>query len=208
MRRRVFFLVIILLLLFSGLTYAASKVFEMKVLKVNDQTYEYEPSNLITNSESDRVKWFVTKIAESLNAMIKWNEADKTIEVVKPNVQMITAMNVGKDNKERWVIEGPFGRVKKGQKFEKFYVFTELQNLPAGNVNVRLVVEAPGQSTYSADEFVATDVPPINNSAYWITFEVKNANFAKEGSYKILLQMKLDGDTSFVTVAQKEIISN
>lgn len=180
----------------------------MKVLKVNDQTYEYEPSNLITNSESDRVKWFVTKIAESLNAMIKWNEADKTIEVIKPNVQMITAMNVGKDNKERWVIEGPFGRVKKGQKFEKFYVFTELQNLPSGNVNVRLVVEAPGQSTYSADEFVATDVPPINNTASWITFEVKNANFAKEGSYKILLQMKLDGDTSFVTIAQKEIISN
>jgi hypothetical protein len=211
--KRVFLLIAALMLLLCGIAEAKdNSTFDMTKLKKNGQLYfDYSsPSRLLLNPELDRIKTFFEKTAEALGAILIWDDVNKTIEVIKPNVQMITATMVGKDEKSNHlIIAGPFGKVKKGDKLERFFVYTEIQNLPEEEVELRLVIETPGKK--NANDFVINPDQPIKDKGpnIWASFEVSDANFSQAGLYKIKLQMKTGkAGNSYYTIAHKEIQSN
>lgn len=208
MKKTLFLLVAIILILSSFSVVSGMPAgFSFENIKKNDQTFfdYHTKNNLLLNDDVDRIQALFKKLGESLNARVILDEANKSIHVVKPNVQMITANAVGiKDGK--LVFEGVFGKGKRGDKVEKFKVYTEIEDLPKGNKDFRLLIDAPNASGYSAEEFVVSpEMASTDKMDATITFDVSNANFSKEGQYNIKLQMKLDGEEVFFTVAEKKI---
>lgn len=210
MKKKVLFLVASLTLMFSSLTVASgmTKGVQYKKIISNGQTFfEYQTkSNFLLNEEVDRVHTLFKKLGESLNAMIVLDDTSKSIQVIKPNVQMITASAIGTDpvDKSNIIFERVFGKAKKGQKLDKFKVYAEIQLLPPGKVEFRLLVEDPDQVTFSADEFVVTpENATTDKPDTTIIFDVTNAHFTKAGHYKIKLLMKYEGEE--LTIAEKVI---
>ncbi len=173
----------------------------------NDQTFfEYQTkSNILFTDDVDRIQTLFKRIGESLNARVMLDDVNKSIHVIKPNVQMITASAVGiKDNK--LVFEGVFGKGKRGDKLERFKVYTEIEDLPSGGKDFRLLIDTPEQSGYTDDEFIISpEIASTDKTDATITFDINNANFNKVGAYNIKLQMKLEGEEVFFTIAEKKI---
>lgn len=207
--KKILFLLVAMILVLSSFSVVSGMPKGVPFIKIskNDQAFfEYSTkSNLLLNEEVDRIQTLFRKIGESVNARVSLDESSKSIHVIKPNVQMITANAVGtKDGK--LVFEGVFGKGKRGDKLEKFKVYTEIEDLPAGKKDFRLLVDAPDLSGYAADEFVVSpELASTDKTDATITFDVGNAHFNKIGSYNFKLQMKLQGEDVFFTIAEKKI---
>lgn len=212
MIKKILFLLTVLAIVFASLSVVSGMpklgVPFDTIIKNEQVFFQYQTkSNLLLDAEVDRIQTLLEKIGESLNARVLLNESKKRIQVIKPNVQMITAGKVGtdKDDRNNLIFERVFGKVKKGTKLDRFSVYTEVQAIPAGKVDFRLLIEGPDQSS-SAEEFAVTpEIASTDKSDTTITFDVNNANFNKIGSYKLKLQMKLEGEDAFFTIAEKEI---
>ncbi|WP_028987725.1 hypothetical protein [Thermicanus aegyptius] len=211
MWRKSFLLFLLFSFLFAGLAQArgfSDPTFDMDQLKMNNEViYEYKaPLQFILTRELDRIQAFFKKMADALHAVLIWDSSHRTISLIKPDVQMVTATTVGK-KEDRFVIAGPFSKVKKGEFLDSFYVYTEVENLPDEDVELRLDVDTPGSA--GKDEFKVTPgVVKNSGEDAWISFQVSNARFNQAGSYKFRLQMKIPslGET-FYTIAEKKIES-
>lgn len=210
MWRKSLFVFLLFTFLFAGLAeargFTSVPAFDMEQLKMNGEViYNYNaPFLKFIDPDLDRVQSFFRKLAESLHAILIWDESHKTISIIKPEVQMITAAMVGKKD-DSLVIAGPFSKVKKGEKLDRFFVYTEISNLPDEDLELRLLIETPGtkdKGTFTVNPGVIQN----HGEDAWMSFQVNNAVFDQAGDYKIKLQIKIPsvGD-SFYTIAEKTI---
>lgn len=176
-------------------------------IKLNDQTpYVYQKkSNLLLDSDVDRIRTLIEKTGETLNARVIFDEPNKQIQLIKPNAQIITTTNI-KIEKEKLFFEGVFGKVKLGDKLD-FMVYSEIENLPAGVKNFRLHIVGPeqGVALEGFDVSPPPDIASTDKTNATSIFSVSNANFKQPGIYKIKLQMKLEKEEVFYTIAEKNI---
>lgn len=54
----------------------------------------------------------VRELSESLQSLVRWDNAKNTVSIYKPNVHMFVAEKVNED----YSIKSPFGKVPKGKK--------------------------------------------------------------------------------------------
>ncbi|MEI7027875.1 stalk domain-containing protein [Paenibacillus sp. y28] len=143
------------------------------------------------------------KLAELLQALVKWDSATNTVDIYKPNVHLFVGEKLLKDGKNAEIngIQNSFGLVQKG-KTQYFVVFAQVDSLETSISSLKIDIVSPSGEVVDSHE---TDLENAGNS-FWYPwpFEVK---FTEYGSYHVQLSMKIAEGDDYTVVAQKEIKS-
>jgi hypothetical protein len=173
----------------------------------------YSKARITVNGESQyfsssEVPAFIVKgstvlplrtLADSLQAMVKWDSSNQTASLYKPNVHMILVKDISKD----YSMDQPFGVVKQGKKID-FVVFTQVDNLQANLTSVRISIISPsGQSAVTSVEKSINE----QKKTFWLPVPFQNVSFDESGEYTVKFAMKLEGDSSYTVVSEKQISS-
>jgi hypothetical protein len=138
-------------------------------------------------------------LSDSLQAMVKWNGSNQTASLYKPNVHMIVVKNIS----ENYSMDQPFGVVKQGKTID-FVVFTQVDNLKASISSVRVSMVTPsGQSAVSPVEKSIDE----QKETFWLPVPFQNVTFDESGIYTVKFAMKLEGDSEYTVVSEKQIFS-
>lgn len=208
MRKKWMVIPLALTVMLSSISFVSgsTKGITYDTIKMNDRVYyQYEKkSNILLDADVDRIQTLLNKMGEAFNARVDLDEVSKTINIIKPNVQLITAGMIGTDKDNNIIFERVFGKIKRGQKVDKFKVYAEIQNIPAGNVDFRLQIKGLDQNDLDSKAFVVSpDSASTDKSDVTIIFDVNSSNITE--SFVIQLQMKLEGESKYYTIAEKLI---
>ncbi|WP_248926529.1 stalk domain-containing protein [Paenibacillus hamazuiensis] len=140
----------------------------------------------------------VRMLADSLQALVKWDNANKTVNVFKPNVHMFVAKEVGKD----YSVKQPFGKVKKGDTID-FAVFAQVDSLDTSISSFKISIETP-----SGEQAVAPHEKAVGGEkdSFWYPWPF-TVTFSESGNYIVKFSVKLDDSSDYVVVSKKVIVS-
>jgi hypothetical protein len=140
----------------------------------------------------------VRVLADSLHAMVKWDDANKTVNIYKPNVHMFVAKEVGKD----YSIKQPFGKVKKGDTID-FAVFAQVDSLNTSISSFKISIETPSgeQAAPPHEKSVG-----VQKDSFWYPWPF-TVTFSESGNYKVKFSVKLDESSNYTVVSEKVIVS-
>lgn len=210
MKRKVF-LALICALLFGAFTvYAAEPLYGLyngytKVkVTVNDKEVKF--SNLDTPGFiiDGKTVLPVRELAESLKSYLHWDESTSTVELVRPNVNMMVASSVSlsKDGKS-YYISAPFGVVNEGSSYS-FDIFAQVDTLPMGTSYFKMVIEDPkGSVVKSFPEETFTSDSKADSFSY--SRQAKSFSFDLTGIYKVKFYFKADKNGEYASIAEKAI---
>ncbi|MBC8080849.1 MAG: hypothetical protein H7X86_10925 [Gorillibacterium sp.] len=160
-------------------------------LKVSDN----EVPALVMN---ERTMIPLHQVASELRSLVNWNSATQTVEVYKPNVNMVFAQDV---SKEDFTIKRPFARVDLGQTVD-FVVCIDVDNLNVPVDGFRVSIVAPNGDTVANSNLIALRNP--KDTSFWYYWPIKVA-FSQKGNYKVKFAFQHKGE--FVVVSEKTIVS-
>ncbi|CAG7604738.1 hypothetical protein PAESOLCIP111_00731 [Paenibacillus solanacearum] len=137
----------------------------------------------------------VRVLSESLQALVKWDDAKKTVSIQKPNVHMFVAKKVDND----YSIKQPFGVVKKGDRLD-FAVFAQVDNLQTPIYSFQISIYSP------EGEQVATHEKVVNGQreSFWYPWPF-NVTFNESGKYVVKFSIKQDESSAYTVVSEKVI---
>ena len=196
-----FVLAAAMLLLGSGVAYASTPWGEfqgftkIKVQFNNNELATGEvPGFVIANHAVVPLR----AVAESMQALVDWDDAAKTANIYKPNVHMFIAKEIGKDD-----IKTPFGKVKMGDTLD-FVVFAQVDSLTTPIHSFRVDIVSPsGIVVRSSDPMQLEE----QKESFWYQWPVKRVTFDEYGPYKVRFLMKLDELDDYTVVSEKTITS-
>lgn len=136
-------------------------------------------------------------LTDSLQALVKWDETNKTAEIYKPNVHMFVAGEVSKED----VIKKPFGKVKRGDKMN-FVVLAQVDNLKTSISTFRIEIIHPDGTVLRTSDPISAD-----NDSFWYNWPVTGVTFDAYGEYKVRFLMKLEEKDNYTIVSEKVIKS-
>jgi hypothetical protein len=204
MKKRIVAVTLSVLLLFSTIVWAAGvngdyKGFPIVNVKINGET---------VTSDVPAVKFFgrtvlpVRAIAESLGAIVKWDEETATANLFKPNISMLIAENAEFSSDKELNVQNIYGLLgySSEARYIEFDLYVESDPLPAGSYEYRTIVLDPsGNMVYTTPiEFYTAE-----EEDYGLVSIISCTDFAcaAEGDYTFEFQMKQDGQ--FCTVYTK-----
>jgi hypothetical protein len=138
-------------------------------------------------------------LADSLQALVKWDNSNKTAYIYKPNVHMFVVKDISKD----YTMKSPFGEVKQGVKIS-FFVFPQVDNLNASISSFKISIVSP--SGTNAVEPYEESIDEQKKS-FWRPIKFNNISFDEYGVYTVKFSMKLSDGTDYVVVSEKQILS-
>jgi hypothetical protein len=141
--------------------------------------------------------------ADSMNAMVTFDDANQTIHLYRPNVHLFPVKDVSKSSKGEYTLKGPFSIVNKGETID-FKVFTQVDNLKVGISAIKLSIITPSGKTPTSP-FISeiTD----SSESFWYPIPINGYTFNESGIYTLQYSMKMTDSWEYTVVAQKEIIS-
>jgi hypothetical protein len=138
------------------------------------------------------------QVAESFNAIVKWDSGNQTANIYKPNVNMFVAQEVS--GKDYSTIKKPFGKVGSGSTMT-FDVFVQVDNLLTDVNGFKVSILDPyGNVVDSRSESISGS--PDN---FWFATPFTKVKFTESGNYTVRFDFEVDG--SYTTVAEKLIVS-
>jgi len=137
------------------------------------------------------------KVAESLQAIVNWDDSTQTVSIYKPNVNMFISKSVDKDN----TVHLPFGAVDLGST-QTFVVFAQVDTLEVATSGFKISLISPSGIVVDSQEFALTSPQEY----FWYTCPFKNENFNESGNYHVDFSF-MGADNNYVVVAQKVIVS-
>ncbi|WP_442603833.1 stalk domain-containing protein [Paenibacillus sp. KN14-4R] len=169
---------------------------------VNEKETDFSNSEAPAISIKGAAMLPLRPLVESLDAMVKWDEENQTVQIYKPNVHISLVKDVTQSKNGEYTLKSPFGVVKKGEVID-FVAFAEVDNLKAKVSAIRVSIYAPSGAHVTSYE---SDVDDQKDS-FWYPMKMKNISFEEAGTYKLHLSMKLSGTNDFTVVSEKNIIS-
>lgn len=145
---------------------------------------------------NERVLLPTRHLSSELHTLVNWNSATQTLDLYKPNVNMVFAQDI---SKEDYSIKKPFARVDLGQTVD-FMVFTDVDNLNVAVDGFRFTIVAPNGETLANSNLI-----PVRNAketSFWYYWSAK-VNFSQKGDYKVKFAFQYKGE--YVVVAEKSI---
>ncbi|BAU27447.1 hypothetical protein DFP93_102307 [Aneurinibacillus soli] len=146
----------------------------------------------------------LAELAKKTGAFLSKDKEDGTINVVKPNVNMIVAAGIQEAGDKEYSIRSPFMAVATGSK-ASFDVFADIDNAPPDSVLVfKIVVRDPS----GAEQYVSYPQnysTARNGTAFLYTHNVKGMDFRQAGDYRVQLIMKRDSDEEYMIVGENLI---
>jgi hypothetical protein len=149
----------------------------------------------------------IRKIAESLQAIVKWDSETMTANIYKPNVHMFVSEDVKIDKyKQVSSIKSPFSVVETGKTVD-FVVVVQVDSLKANTSGFKISIVKPDGDQYDSTE-VSTDKGLTNKliNGFGYTSPPFNVKFTQKGSYLVKFSFK-STDDKYTVVSQKTIVS-
>jgi hypothetical protein len=201
--RRLFTLMLVFFVL-STATVVASSIWgdfegfnKVKVV-VNGETQQFSDSEVPGFIIEGKTVLPLRALAGSLQALVKWDNSNKTVTISKPNVHMFVVKDVNKD----YSMTAPFGIIKKGKKVDEFTVFAQVDNLNTSISSVRVSIETPSGSN-AVEPYEKTMSGQMD--AFWLPVKFTDVSFDELGTYTVKFAMKLDGGSDYTVVSEKQI---
>lgn len=203
--QRIFALMLVFFIL-STATVVASSIwgnyegFSIARLVVNDKTEEFSDSDVPPLIINGKTVLPLRSLTQSLQALVKWDNTNKTVSLYKPNVHMFFTTEVRKDSS--FV---PFGVVEKGKKADMIIVFAQVDNLKTNINSVQVSIISP--SGNSVVDPVVKDITEVKES-FWLKVPLYNVSFDESGNYLVRFAMRQEGSSEYNVVSEKQIQSN
>lgn len=138
-------------------------------------------------------------MTDLLQGLLRWDDANKTAEIYKPNVHMFVAREVSKD----YSIKQPFGKVKRGDKID-FVVFAQVDSLKTPVHSFKLELLAPDGSVLRSSD---PELLGADKDSFWYPWPFAGVTFDAYGDYKVRFLMKLEEKDGYTVVSEKVIKS-
>lgn len=146
-------------------------------------------------------------ISEKLNVIVKWDDSAKTANLIQPNVNMQFTINPVYDkDKKTYVVYSPFGKISKTQRYHfSFYVYSEVDNLPYENIQVKVVLRDPDGQLIQSGNVQSFDASQENSLQYIHYFD--DIDFISTGNYYVELLIKSESTKNeFTKIGEKLIL--
>lgn len=198
--KRLVVLTLLFTVLGAGIVYAGSPwgdyqgFTKVKVTVNNNEAVSGEVPGFVI---AGRAVLPLRDLTDSLQALVRWDESNKTAEIYKPNVHMFVALDVSKDD----VIKQPFGKVKRGDKMN-FVVFAQVDSLKTPISYFKIEILHPDGSVLRTSDPLSAD-----NDSFWYKWPFTGVTFDAYGDYKVRFLMKLEEKDSYTVVSEKVIKS-
>ena len=200
MKRKIAIILAVVLLLSTGIVYAAS---------VNGTFAGLPIVNVIVNGETVKsdVPGVVLQgktllparaIAESLDSSVSWDQATMTATITKPIVTMMFVDEIKENSDKTWSLVNPYGVVPTG--YNTINVFYDVGPMAEQLYEYRIIIEDPDGETISMD----ADSFEIGSYGMNGSLAFEEVNFSKTGNYVFKFQMKLNNE--YQTVARKILV--
>lgn len=138
------------------------------------------------------------QVADSFNAIVKWDSANQTADIYKPNVNMFVAQEVS--GKDYSTIKKPFGKVGSGSTMT-FDVFVQVDNLLTDVSGFQISILDPfGNVVDSQTQSISGS--PDN---FWFATPFSKVKFSETGNYTVRFAFEVNG--GYTTVSEKLIVS-
>lgn len=115
------------------------------------------------------------QLAESLQALLSWDESGKTVRVYKPNVNLALLDDQGKI----------FGKVRSGVS-NTLTVLVQVDNLKTDITDLKIVITDPLGKTKNIDNQSIKE----NKDSFWFKSAEFTDSFTEKGSYKIQVLLR------------------
>ncbi|GBF11097.1 stalk domain-containing protein [Tepidibacillus infernus] len=208
MKKRVV-IILTMILLFSAVTvYAGNAIYgyfngyeKVKVLLNGEQMVSKVPGFIIENTTVLPLK----TIAESMGAIVYWDEEKSLVKMIKPNVNMQLTANPVLDN-GNYVIYSPFGKIPTNRRSGfNFAVYSEVDNLPNEKIQIKVVLKDPDGKLVEEGETKTFDATNEDSLQYVTPF--KNIDFIKTGNYRVEFLLKSEATRGeFLKIGEKLIL--
>lgn len=167
-------------------------------LIVNEETVEFGDSDVPPLIVDGKTVLPLRAVSDALQALVKWDNSNKTAYLYKPNVHMFFTTEVRKDSA---IV--PFGVVERGKEAD-FIVFAQVDNLKTSINSVRVSVVSP-----SGKSVITPVVKSISESkeSFWLKVPLYGVSFDEAGTYVVKFAMKQDGSNDYSVVSEKQIQS-
>lgn len=139
-------------------------------------------------------------LTDTLQALVKWDNTNKTVYMYKPNVHMIFVREVSKDY---LTMKGPFSKVSRGDTID-FIVFAQIDNLKTNVRSFKISVKSPS-GVDVADPVEQTVTQTLDS--YWLPWKFSNVSFNEYGKYIVQFSINTGDGTGYHVVSEKQIIS-
>lgn len=138
------------------------------------------------------------QVANQLHTIVKWDSSNETVNMYKPNVNIMVATKVDQGKTVNGV-KSPFLKVDQGST-KSFDVFVQVDNLLTSVDGFKLSIVDPNGNEVDSSES-SMDSSEVN---FWYVWPFK-VNFSERGNYTVRFAFEVDG-TSY-TVGEKLIVS-
>lgn len=167
-------------------------------LIVNEETVEFGDSDVPPLIVDGKTVLPLRAVSDALQALVKWDNSNKTAYLYKPNVHMFFTTEVRKDSA---IV--PFGVVERGKEAD-FIVFAQVDNLKTSINSVRVSVVSP-----SGKSVITPVVKSISETkeSFWLKVPLYGVSFNEAGTYVVKFAMKQDGSNDYSVVSEKQIQS-
>ncbi|MDD9270104.1 stalk domain-containing protein [Paenibacillus sp. GCM10023248] len=201
--QRIFALMLVFFVLSTAAVVASSiwgdyKGYNIARLVVNDTTQEFGDSDVPPLIMDGSTVLPLRAVSDALQALVKWDNANKTAYLYKPNVHLFFTTEVRKDSA---IV--PFGVVERGKQAD-FIVFAQVDNLKTSIDSVRVSIISP-----SGKSVVTPVVKAITESkeSFWLKVPLYGVSFDEAGTYVVKFAMKAAGSSDYSVVSEKQIQS-
>jgi hypothetical protein len=145
----------------------------------------------------DELYFSAQLVKAEFQGIITWDDKQKTVNIYKPNVHMVT-----KDN------DSIFGEVNQNTKVT-FNVFAQIDSLKVDIASFRVTILDPdGDETLIEERRVGhKDFPERGKQNFWINSKYVAYNFEHKGDYIIRFWMQPVEEKSMQVVSEKVIVS-
>jgi hypothetical protein len=214
--KRLIILTLVFSLVFGATVYADSlwgnyREFPKAKVLVNDTELTFKDGEVPAFVIDGSTVLPIRKVAESLQAIVKWDKDTMTANIYKPNVHMFVSEDVKiEKNKQVSSIKSPFSVVETGKTVD-FVVVLQVDGLKANSTGFKISIIKPDGDEYVSTDYSADSGSTSNSTTsklplifgYTSPFNVK---FSQKGTYLVRFSFK-GTDDKYTVVSQKSIVS-
>ncbi|SCX76047.1 stalk domain-containing protein [Alkaliphilus peptidifermentans] len=199
--------ILIVLVIFIGFTIVAAATtingeyrgFPIVIVRVNGE---------VLKTEVPAINFFgktmlpVRDIGETFDAAIAWDGQTWTVDLVKPEVEMLFIDQLTTNEAGDSVLVNPFKASHSGEK--SFQLYLQMDKLPKGRHTYRIVVIDPKGDTIKRSEEFNLAVNEDNKVGFYQTIDYEDFELKHEGEYSFQFQLKIRNE--FKTVYEKALM--
>lgn len=200
MKRKIAIALAVVLLLSTGIVYAASvngtfAGYPIVNVKVNGETVKSDVPGVVLQGKTLLP---ARAIAESLDSVVSWDASTMTASITKPEVNLLFVDDIKENSDGSWDLINPYGYISSG--YYSVMVFYQVGQMPKQQYYFRIAVKDPDGEVIGA----ATDTFTVETTGIDGGTTVSDINFAKAGNYVFEFQIKYDNE--YKTVAHKTLV--